>query len=58
MNVWFVLTIMVLTAEEKIFIVEHYFRSYGVGLQNGQSDTLENITRSDLTRRHQVTKHF
>ena len=32
-----VLTIMVLTIEEKIFVVEHYFRSYGVGRQNGPS---------------------
>ena len=33
----FVLTIMVLTAEEKVFIIEHYFWSYGVGRQNGPS---------------------
>ena len=34
----FVLTIMVLTTEEKVFfIVEHYFRSYGVVRQNEQS---------------------
>ena len=33
----FVLTIMVLRTEEKVFIVEHYFRSYGVGRQNGPS---------------------
>ena len=31
------LTIMVLTTEEKVFIVEHYFRSYGVRHQNGPS---------------------
>ena len=37
MSVGFVLTIMVLTTEEKVFIVEHYFRSYGVGHQNGPS---------------------
>ena len=38
MSVGFVLTIMVLTTEEKIFfIVEHYFRSYGVGRQIGPS---------------------
>ena len=36
MSVGFVLT-MVLTTEEKVFIVEHYFRSYGVGHQNGPS---------------------
>ena len=36
-SVGFVLTIMVLTTEEKIFIIEHYFRSYGVGHQNGSS---------------------
>ena len=35
MSVEFVL-IMVLTTEE-VFIVEHYFRSYGVGRQNGPS---------------------
>ena len=29
------LTIMVLTTEENVLIVEHYFRSYGVGRQNG-----------------------
>ena len=34
MSVGFVLTIMVLTTE-KVFIVEHYFQSYGVGHQNG-----------------------
>ena len=34
MSVGFVL-IMVLTTEEKFFIVEHYFRSYEVGRQNG-----------------------
>ena len=34
-SVGFVLTIMVFTTEEKVFIVEHYFRSYGVGRQNG-----------------------
>ena len=28
---------MVLTTEEKVFIVEHYFWSYGVGRQNGLS---------------------
>ena len=37
MYVGFVLTIMVLTTEEKVFIVEHYFRSFGVGSQNGPS---------------------
>ena len=37
MSVEFVLTIMVLTTEEKDFIVEHYFRSHGVGRQNGPS---------------------
>ena len=37
MSVGFVFTIMVLTTEEKVFIVEHYFRSYGVGRQNGPS---------------------
>ena len=37
MSVGFVLTIMVLTIEEKVFIVEHYLRSYGVGRQNGPS---------------------
>ena len=31
----FVLTITFLTTEEKVFIVEHYFRSYEVGRQNG-----------------------
>ena len=31
------LTIMVLTTEEKVFIIEHYFRSYGVGHRNGPS---------------------
>ena len=36
MGVGFMLTIMVLTREEKFFI-EHYFRSYGVGRQNGPS---------------------
>ena len=36
MSVGFVL-ITVLTTEEKVFIVEHYFRSYGVGRQNGPS---------------------
>ena len=34
MSVGFVLTIMVLTTEKKVFILEHYFRSYGVGSQN------------------------
>ena len=37
MRVGFVLTIMVLPTEENVFIVEHYFRSYGVGRQNGPS---------------------
>ena len=37
MGVGFVLTIMVLTTEEKVFIVEHYFLSYRVGRQNGPS---------------------
>ena len=37
MSVGFVLTIMVLTTEEKVFIVEHYFWSYGVEYQNGPS---------------------
>ena len=36
MNVGFVL-IMVLTTEKKVFIVDHYFRSYGVGRQNEPS---------------------
>ena len=36
MSVGFVLTIMVLKAK-KVFIVEHYFRSYGIGRQNGPS---------------------
>ena len=37
-SVGFVSTIMVLTTDEKVFfIVEHYFRSYGVGRQNGPS---------------------
>ena len=36
MSVGFMLTIMVLTTE-KVFIVEHYFRSYGVGRQDGPS---------------------
>ena len=31
------LTIMVLTTEEKVFIIKHYFWSYGVGRQNGPS---------------------
>ena len=35
MSVGFVLTTMVLTTDEKVFIVEHYFRTYGVGRQNG-----------------------
>ena len=34
MSVGFVLTIMVLTTKEKVFIFEHYLRSYGVGHQN------------------------
>ena len=33
----FVLTIMVLTTEEKVFNVEYYFRSYEVGCENGPS---------------------
>ena len=37
MCVVFVLTIMVLTTEEKVFMVEHYFWSHGVGRQNGPS---------------------
>ena len=37
MSIGFVLTIMVLITEEKVFIVEHYFRSYGLGRQNGPS---------------------
>ena len=37
MSVGFVLTIMVLTTEGKVFIVEHYFRPYGVGRQKGLS---------------------
>ena len=37
MSVGFMLTMMVLTTEEKVFIVEHYFWSYGVGRQNGPS---------------------
>ena len=31
------LTIVVLTTEDKVFIIEHYFLSYGVRRQNGQS---------------------
>ena len=31
------LTIIVLTTEEKVFIVKHYFRSNRVGRQNGPS---------------------
>ena len=34
MSVGFVLSIMVLTTEENVFVVEHYFRSYRVGRQN------------------------
>ena len=34
MSVGFVLTIMVLTTEENIFIAEDYFRSYILGRQN------------------------
>ena len=37
MSVGLVLTIMVLTSEEKVFIIEHYFHSYGVGHQNEPS---------------------
>ena len=37
MSVGFVLTIMVLTTEEKVFIIAHYFQLYGVGRQNGPS---------------------
>ena len=37
MSAGFVLTIKVLTTEEKVFTVEHYFWSYGVGCQNGPS---------------------
>ena len=37
MSVGFVLTIMVLTTEKKVFIIENYFQSYGVGRQNGPS---------------------
>ena len=37
MSVGFVLTITVLTTEETVFIVEHYFQSYGVERQNGPS---------------------
>ena len=37
MSVGFELTIMILITEEKVFIVEHYFRSYGVGRQNEPS---------------------
>ena len=37
MSVGFVLTNMVLTTEEKVFIVERYFWSYGVGRQNWPS---------------------
>ena len=36
-SVGFVLTIMVLTTEDKVFIIEHYFWSYGVVRQNGPS---------------------
>ena len=35
MSIGFVLTIMVLTAEEKVSIIEHYFWSYRIGCQNG-----------------------
>ena len=45
MSVGFVLTIMVLTKEEKVFIVEHYFWSCRVGSQNGPS-------------LHHVRKHY
>ena len=34
---WVLLTIMVPTTEENVFKVEHYFRSYGVGCENGPS---------------------
>ena len=37
MNVGFVLTVMVPTTEEKVFIIEHYFLSYRVGHQTGPS---------------------
>ena len=37
MIVGFMLTVMVLTTEEKVFIVKHYFRSYRIGHQNGPS---------------------
>ena len=37
MSVGFVLIIMVLTTEEKVFIIDHYFWSYIVGCQNGPS---------------------
>ena len=37
MSVGFVLTIIVLTTEEKVFIIKHYFLSYSVGRQNGPS---------------------
>ena len=37
MSVGFVLRITILTTEKMVFIVEHYFRSYGVGRQNGPS---------------------
>ena len=37
MSVGFVLIIKVLKTEEKVFIIEHYFRSYGAGRQNGPS---------------------
>ena len=56
MCVGFVLIIVVLTTE-KIFIVEHYFRSYAAGHQNGPS--LRHVREhyeEHLTRRHKVTK--
>ena len=55
MSVGLVLTIMVLTTEEKVFIVEHYFRSYGVGYQNGPS--LRHVREhyeEQLTRRREA----
>ncbi|KAJ4428793.1 hypothetical protein ANN_25786 [Periplaneta americana] len=51
--------IMVLTTEEKVFVVEHYFRSHGVGVRMGRaSDTLKSSTRSDLSMRHQITQQY
>ncbi|KAJ4427703.1 hypothetical protein ANN_25355 [Periplaneta americana] len=46
-NVVLISGIMVLTTEEKVFIVEHYFRSYEVGHQNGPS--LCHVKEQDAT---------